>query len=44
MALLRSYENDGVGADPNLQHDKTVGAEDGEHAVFFPLKTTKLHQ
>lgn len=44
MALLRSDENDGVGADPYLQQDAAVAAEHGEHAALFPLEATKLHQ
>ena len=44
MTLLCSYEDDGVGADPQLQHHSAVGAEHGEDAALVCLTTPQLHQ
>lgn len=44
VSLLSSYEDDGVRADPQLQHHVAVWAEHGEDAVFFSLRTPQLHQ
>lgn len=44
VSLLRSYEDDGMSTDPQLQHDMIVGAEHSEDTSFFPLRTSQLYQ
>lgn len=44
VALLCAYEDDGVGADAQLQRDVVVGAEHGQDSVLLSLGAPKLHQ
>lgn len=44
VSLLRSYEDDGMSTDPQLQHDMIVGTEHSEDTSFFPLRTSQLYQ
>ena len=44
VSLLRSYEDDGVSTDPQLQHNVAVGAEHGEDTALVSLRTPELHQ
>lgn len=44
MSLLCSYEDNSMSADPQLQHDLTVGAKHGKDTAFISLRTLQLHE